>query len=151
MTDNLTEDNLEVPEELNSPEDVNEVRVQMRSGATHEVRYVIRHPRRDWVFAQKGTGSRETATGPAWESNDLVFHADAVESIESDEVSLPDALGKGSDSFFFRVHHSEPVDNLPIVTEVFRGFINDGPELEKLMDQRRQAKEAAKSPETTLD
>lgn len=65
-------------------EEINQTEVHMASGKVHRVLYAIRHPERDWAYANRVTGVTEEGD---IESNDMVMQTAQIESIESDQVS----------------------------------------------------------------
>jgi hypothetical protein len=117
-------------EEIDSAEELNRVEIKTQSGETHWVRFAIRHPRRDWIHAERAV-NRGDEPDEDYEYNDLVFQADAIESIESDEISFGDHNQLDFENQFLRIHHSEPVERITFGLSSHKAFIPDGAGLEE--------------------
>jgi hypothetical protein len=117
-------------EEAESVEALNQVEITTQSGETHWVRFAIRHPRRDWIYAQRAV-NRGDEPDEEYDWNDLVFGADTIESIESDEISFGDHNQLDFENQFLRIHHSEPVEDIPFGLASHKAFIPDGAGLEE--------------------
>jgi len=100
----------DIPIEDRTPEDHNQVEVQMNSGELHKVEYVLRHPDRDWVYAGKIIDTEGTNA----ESRDLILRVENIEMISSAEVTIERrSEGEPVDPYLephIWVHHTVPYE-----------------------------------------
>jgi hypothetical protein len=100
-----------------TPKKFNQVEVRTTSGAIRKVKCVLRHPNREWAYANKVTD----VTDGVFQSNDLVFRVGEIELIESEQTTSvsPERTRKGQplDTYSEQsiwVHHSVPIDYISI-------------------------------------
>lgn len=94
-------------------EDHNQVTVQMESGKEHNVEYVLRHPNRNWVYANKVTNVNENGE---IKSRDLILREEKIESINSLQVSTETA-DLDVDNYSVQatwIHHSVPYEYVSV-------------------------------------
>ena len=95
----------ETDEEVSSYQttaDYNQVEVDMNSGETHCVVYVLRHPNRNWCYASRVVDVDEDGVPT---SEELILRAENIESIRSDHISWAKPSGDATQVKKW-VHHT---------------------------------------------
>jgi hypothetical protein len=98
--------------EFQTPEDLNQVEVHTTSGEVHHVKYLLRHPNREWAYAREVTEVGDSTN----ETTNLVFRAAELESVKSKRVSTerPEEKSDGREVDNYTdqriwVHHTLPL------------------------------------------